>query len=1756
MKFISSKRFQQRISRANQRRLLANLEKLEDRRPLAADLGLSVLTTIEGDLYNPTPYYYVADGRPIGLSPVPGELLLGARLDLGFSLAELFSANPVALGISLDSESHLGVSREVELDRSWIREIQPLSNRLVSLKLNPEADWNAGLAELFSSFTTERSPSHEDFWTAPVFRNAESGLRQWVTDEVIVMLEPNVDPELFFSDARFAGYRNLSGTNDQFVATVREATGLEALELSNQVLPDLPGVVWSTVNFVAEAQRNFTPNDPLYASQWHLNNVGQSGGRPDADIDMDLAWDVVTGNAGVVIAIIDDGVQTNHPDLDIWTNFGESPTPNGADTDGNGWTDDINGLNLVDAGPGLNDPNPTEPNENHGTAVAGSAATRANNALGIAAPAFGAKIMALKPINCFQTCFSFDDNVASTVYYAAGRTENGTGTWRGADVINYSYSTSPSSVNTAAFVWAATNGRNGIGAPVFASTGNSASGAVWARVNINIPFALDEGAQLEFRYTKDSSVSIGDDNVWISWARFPNNSVERFDTLGIPAGWGTFGNQTWGSVNPPQVQRAHGTGRYPLKSGAITHSQTTSLFTPEFEDSGGFDFRYWISSDAFDKLEVFVRYRDFFGSWGSWNQTNFLTLENNGNPVSVPSASGTSNFTPNANYPANLASTIGVGASTDWDYKADYSQYGPGLDFVAPSGGGIVDLWTTDRTGSAGYDPGSDYVAIQGTSFSSPVAAGVAALMLSRNPELTASPIRTLMQNTADEIGSVSYPGGVNEFYGHGRINAHLAGLAAGVDSNDRIATATYVDLNSITHARLGTTTDVDMYRINVSAGQRIGIDVDHFAGDTTDTYMRLFNSAGEPMLSSDDVSGPTPEPSTLEAYLEHTFLTGGNYYIGLSAFGNGSYNAINGSGKSNALARRLGNFQLHVNNISPPMLLVNNSSDTGDGMYFNGVTLREAIAFANLNSDSVVQFDTAGLFAVPQTIHLSGGQGQLTISQNMTVDGSNLVTVNAGGSSRVFLVNDGDNGQIKNVQITGLTISGGTGEGAGIFNRENLTITRSTISGNTGTNGGGIYAFLGQLTIVDSALVENTATRGGGLFVKNVGGLGNTIIRNSTISGNTASSGGGIENDFDIFSAESFPLSIENSTITNNQSAFGAGVRIEAAQGFGLTAETIVSNSIIAGNIGSDVQVNGPSNFSSLGFNLVGTGNAIGDFNVAGDITGVNPQLGPLQNNGGPTRTHALLPGSPAINRGNSVLALPPEFDQRGTGFPRIRGGVIDIGAVEAHPPVVDVIGNLTQPFTRQRNYDLRANEVAFYQFTLTGLVQAAGNQFLVIDTQSTLDTEIGLYDASGNRIANNDDYAGSLLSHLGFGDTADSQGDLTNGTYYLAIAVFNTEFGNSDFNVTNFSDQSGNVQVSIQSGTTAVSPVVGSFVNHAGYTGGGPSIDTGKVLAKESGTPTLLNFNNLINSSHGINGLVFDVQNLPATVTAANFEFLMSPTGAFNEEFDPITGWAVAPNPSSVTVTPGSPDRIAIAWPNLAIANRWLRVTILASASTGLAQNEVYYIGHLLGETTGASGSVFTVAFADIAPIRGAVGNTVNASSIHDIDKNGTVSFADISAMRSSVGSQLTIITIPAADGGSAGGSAPMFGGIDDGGSNRSDAREVSNRSHVATPAVNPDGNQSSVSPTVVPNSQLESNSLSAEERLLFGSQSEKNQRMAAVKDKYLLFGQGEPNSVSWKKTNTRSESESLALVFEPAGLNLQNTELEVLDAFFAKY
>jgi len=138
--------------------------------------------------------------------------------------------------------------------------------------------------------------------------------------------------------------------------------------------------------------------------------------------------------------------------------------------------------------------------------------------------------------------------------------------------------------------------------------------------------------------------------------------------------------------------------------------------------------------------------------------------------------------------------------------------------------------------------------------------------------------------------------------------------------------------------------------------------------------------------------------------------------------------------------------------------------------------------------------------------------------------------------------------------------------------------------------------------------------------------------------------------------------MTLSRCTLSGNSSTSGLGGGINSYDND--TTETIVENSIIAGNSSSDVDYTGPTNtFTSLDRNLIGSGNATGAFTAHGDITGnTHPLLAPLGDYGGPTPTMLLLPGSPAIDAGAITAATA---DQR--GFPIV--GTPDIGATEFQP-------------------------------------------------------------------------------------------------------------------------------------------------------------------------------------------------------------------------------------------------------------------------------------------------------------------------------------------------------------------------------------------------------------------------------------------------------------------------------------------------------
>ena len=240
---------------------------------------------------------------------------------------------------------------------------------------------------------------------------------------------------------------------------------------------------------------------------------------------------------------------------------------------------------------------------------------------------------------------------------------------------------------------------------------------------------------------------------------------------------------------------------------------------------------------------------------------------------------------------------------------------------------------------------------------------------------------------------------------------------------------------------------------------------------------------------------------------------------------------------------------------------------------------------------------------------------------------------------------------------ISGLTIENGkaasTGFGGGInaAGGSTLTVTNSVISGNGAGSGGGINNG-GTGTVTNTTISSNNGVTGGGIF--NGGIL--TVI-NSTFSGNTASGfGGGIFNGGD--------LTMTNSTISGNSAADAGGIYNANPA---TLKSTILANNGVAGNCA------GPVTIASAGYNLSDDATCSG-FTQAGDLSDMPAGLDPngLQNNGGPTPTIALLPGSfavddipPATCTDQSTPPVPVTTDQRGIFRPQGQG--CDIGAYRA---------------------------------------------------------------------------------------------------------------------------------------------------------------------------------------------------------------------------------------------------------------------------------------------------------------------------------------------------------------------------------------------------------------------------------------------------------------------------------------------------------
>jgi CSLREA domain-containing protein len=367
--------------------------------------------------------------------------------------------------------------------------------------------------------------------------------------------------------------------------------------------------------------------------------------------------------------------------------------------------------------------------------------------------------------------------------------------------------------------------------------------------------------------------------------------------------------------------------------------------------------------------------------------------------------------------------------------------------------------------------------------------------------------------------------------------------------------------------------------------------------------------------------------------------------------------------------------------------------------------TLRGAIEEANAlpGTDRIIL--PAGIYPldIPGMNEDAGGSGDLDITDHLLLSGAgpDETIIDAGGLDRVLDLF----GEDTVVAISGLTIRNGSlppglatdeAGGGGIRNAAGLSLSRVRLQGNrvNGTSpadaGGGLFN-TATCVLRDSTIEQNRAASGGGVANRNGSSLeiqastlngnrsetgaglfneGRAKVVNTTLSGNRAlesslSAGGGILNQG--------ALELVQSTLAYNQAS-------EAGGGISNEGDLSLVNSLLAANIGGDCDL--PRAMTSLGHNL--DSDATCGLSSATDLNGLDPRIDALASHGGPTQTHGLLLGSPAVDRGRDLGAEGVTTDQRGSVRPQ--GSGFDIGAFEtSQRSLIPLLAPLLLRETRQ---------------------------------------------------------------------------------------------------------------------------------------------------------------------------------------------------------------------------------------------------------------------------------------------------------------------------------------------------------------------------------------------------------------------------------------------------------------------------------------
>ncbi len=300
----------------------------------------------------------------------------------------------------------------------------------------------------------------------------------WVPGELLVGFKPRVSRSLAARSVAAQGARVKEHLPGLDVSVVDLPPGLSVADAAAAYRRN-PLVEFAEPNKLIHSSVT-PPNDPRFSDLWGFHNIGQqhritdplpttAAGEPDADGDVLQAWEKETGRDRTVVAVIDSGVDVNHPDLDanLWRNPGEIPG-NGRDDDGNGREDDVHGWDFAESDRSLLESDDSIAGADHGTHVAGTVAAERNNGIGVAGVCPGCRIMVLKFMRPSDTD---GDNEPDTMVGTLGAELRALDYARqeGADIVNASFST---------FLWSSTERRayrrvGNAGVLTVAAAGNS-----------------------------------------------------------------------------------------------------------------------------------------------------------------------------------------------------------------------------------------------------------------------------------------------------------------------------------------------------------------------------------------------------------------------------------------------------------------------------------------------------------------------------------------------------------------------------------------------------------------------------------------------------------------------------------------------------------------------------------------------------------------------------------------------------------------------------------------------------------------------------------------------------------------------------------------------------------------------------------------------------------------------------------------------------------------------------------------------------------------------------------------------------------------------------------------------------------------------------------------------------------------------------------------------------------------------------------